>query len=76
MKLILLVLVIAIGFFANAQMIGNLVPANTATHVAVASGSWFNPSTWNVGSVPSDAAIVHIPTGTSVVYEGSSSRES
>ncbi len=51
---------------------GQLVPSNTATHTAVANGSWFTPSTWNTNTVPSDAAIVYIPMNRSVTYEGKS----
>ena len=51
---------------------GNLIPVQTATHTAIQDGSWFDAATWDVGSVPSDAAIVMIPSGTTVVYEGQS----
>jgi hypothetical protein len=50
----------------------NLVPATAATHVAVNSGSWFNPGTWANGQVPGNGAKVFIPTGVSVAYDGSS----
>ncbi len=50
----------------------NLIPSNTATHTAQQSGSWFEESTWDVGTIPSDAAIVVIPTGIHVTFEGKS----
>lgn len=50
----------------------DLVPANTATHTAVQNGSWFDSNTWNTGTVPGDAAIVVIPSGISVSYQGQS----
>lgn len=54
------------------QVLMQLVPSNAATHTVVQSGSWFAPATWNTGTVPGDAAIVHIPIGYSVGYEGQS----
>ena len=44
----------------------------SATHTAINSGSWFNPNTWNSGTVPSKGSIVHIPKNTRVTYEGAS----
>ncbi|WP_378176106.1 T9SS type A sorting domain-containing protein [Aquimarina sp. SS2-1] len=49
-----------------------LIPENTATHIAVNNGSWFSGTTWNTGTVPADAAIVHIPENISVTYQGQS----
>ena len=46
--------------------------ATMATHVAVNNGDWFNPATWANGQVPNDGALVHIPDGVSVSYEGAS----
>ena len=43
-----------------------------ATHVATRAGDWFDPGTWAGGQVPGDGAIVHIPAGVSVSYEGAS----
>lgn len=51
-----------------AHTLEDLIPLNTATR----SGSWFDPTIWDVGTVPSDAAIVVIPTGIAVDYEGQS----
>ncbi len=31
------------------------------THVAIKSGDWNDPTTWNSGTVPGEGAIVHIP---------------
>ena len=69
-KITLLLLLFSFG--ATSQVINTLIPANTATHTAVQSGSWFSPTTWNTNSVPSDAAIVDIPLGIAVTYEGQS----
>jgi len=55
-----------------SQDLMSLIPHNTATHTAVQDGSWFDASTWNSGTIPGDGAIVIIPTGKSVSYEGSS----
>lgn len=49
-----------------------LIPSNTATHTAVQSGSWFDATTWDTGTIPDDAAIVMIPSGMVVNYEGQS----
>jgi hypothetical protein len=49
-----------------------LVPVSAATHVAVKSGSWFDPTTWANGQVPGDHAKVLIPEGVTVAYDGSS----
>lgn len=43
-----------------------------ATHVAVNNGDWFDPGTWADGEVPGDGALVHVPDGVSVSYEGES----
>ncbi|MEM8752546.1 MAG: G8 domain-containing protein, partial [Pseudomonadota bacterium] len=48
----------------------DLVDAADATHRAVRSGDWFNPSTWAGGRVPGDDAKVTIPEGLSVTYSG------
>jgi hypothetical protein len=56
-----------------AHTLEDLIPLNTATHTAIRNGSWFDPTIWSTGTVPSDAAIVVIPTGISVDYEGQSS---
>lgn len=58
---------------AIAQMdLMNAIPSNLATHTATQSGSWFNASTWDAGTVPSTGAIVYIPNGVTVDYQGSS----
>ena len=46
--------------------------APNATHVAVSDGDWFDPGTWANGQVPDNGALVHIPAGVSVAYEGAS----
>lgn len=50
----------------------NALPSDLATHTAVQNGDWFSASTWDAGSVPSTGAIVFIPNGITVDYEGSS----
>ena len=52
-------------------MLHHLIPVNTATHTAQQSGSWFAESTWG-GAIPDDAAIVVIPAGISVTFDGDS----
>jgi Ca2+-binding RTX toxin-like protein len=46
--------------------------APMATHVALNNGDWFDPGTWADGEVPGDGALVHIPDGVTVSYEGES----
>ncbi|NWG71974.1 MAG: cadherin-like domain-containing protein [Parvularculaceae bacterium] len=50
----------------------NLVPVSAATHIAVKSGSWFDPTVWASGVVPGDGAKVVIPTGVVIDYDGES----
>lgn len=72
-RLLLLVLPIFITQSAISQStLMNLVPSNTATHTAIQSGDWFNVATWDTGTIPDDAAIVFIPAGFTVDYEGQS----
>lgn len=49
-----------------------IIPVETATHIAVQDGDWFDPATWSIGELPGDGAIVYIPSGLTVLYEGSS----
>ena len=51
----------------------NLATVDDATHIAVNSGSWFDPATWANGEVPGDHAKVVIPDGIVVDYDGQSS---
>lgn len=46
----------------------SLVSRSDATHMAVGSGDWFDPSIWYGGEVPGDDARVLIPEGISVDY--------
>ncbi len=71
MKLILHVL--CIFLIGTLSVYSSIIPTNTATHTAVQNGSWFSASTWDSGTIPSDAAIVVIPNGITVNYEGGSS---
>jgi hypothetical protein len=48
----------------------NLVPRAEATHIAIKSGSWFDPATWYQGRIPGDDARVLIPEGAHVTYDG------
>lgn len=59
----------------KAQHLAGLIPPNTATHTAVQNGSWFDPTTWDVGTVPGDAAIVVVPMNITVSYEGQSTAQ-
>ena len=47
-----------------------LVDPDQATHIAIASGDWFDPAIWDGGVVPSSQAKVYIPEGVSVTYGG------
>jgi hypothetical protein len=50
-----------------------LVPRAQATHIAIKSGSWFDPATWYQGRIPGDDARVLIPEGAHVTYDGEGS---
>ncbi|KJZ18503.1 LamG-like jellyroll fold domain-containing protein [Loktanella sp. S4079] len=49
-----------------------LFDVNDATHVAVSSGAWTDPSTWKGGRIPTEDAKVHIPMGIEVEYDSTS----
>ena len=72
-------LLVAIFCFSNIQNteaqtdMMNAIPSNLATHTATQNGSWFNSTTWSSGTVPGEGAIVFIPNGINVTYEGTSS---
>jgi len=51
------------------------VPIADATHISVTNGSWFNPSTWNTGTVPGPGAMVFVDSATTVTYDGVSETE-
>ncbi len=57
----------------RGQHIGTLIPNGSYTHIAVQDGDWFDTLTWASNKVPSNAAIVHIPMGKRVTYEGNNS---
>lgn len=65
--------------FAKAQTANDLIDSTMATHVAAIDGDWFNPAIWQdtngnlVNTIPATGAIVHIPQGVEVTYDGSSS---
>lgn len=52
-----------------------LVNEDDATHVSINNGSWFNSSTWNVGSVPNVNSKVVIDSGFTVTYDAVSETE-
>ncbi len=68
------VLVFALVFFNLPSQAQELIPANTATHIASQDGMWGNLSTWQnasgqpATSLPGHGSIVHIPEGTMVHY--------
>jgi Ca2+-binding RTX toxin-like protein len=49
-----------------------LVPSANATHVAIKSGAWFDPSIWQNGAVPGNSADVWIQPGIAVTYNAQS----
>ena len=74
LKLINLLFCTLLSFSISAQhTLMGLIPTNAATHTAQQSGDWFDTKTWTEGTIPEDAAIVHIPSAYTVTYEGQSS---
>lgn len=59
----------------QGQHLHHLIPHNTATHTAVQNGSWFDMSTWDANEIPKSGAIVVIPAGITVDYEGGSATD-
>lgn len=49
-----------------------LLDPSDASHVAIKSGNWSDPSTWAGGKVPGEGADVHIPEGLSIRYDSTS----
>ncbi|MDJ0662233.1 MAG: tandem-95 repeat protein, partial [Crocosphaera sp.] len=47
----------------------DLVPHSNATHIAVNSGSWFDPNTWQDGIIPNRNADVVIAQGVNIFYD-------
>ncbi|WGF87751.1 G8 domain-containing protein [Marinivivus vitaminiproducens] len=60
---------------AEHQAVLDLIKTSEVTFKAVKSGSWFSPSTWANGKVPTADAVVQIPKGMTVTYDGNSSTE-
>ncbi|MEO0361397.1 MAG: G8 domain-containing protein, partial [Pseudomonadota bacterium] len=54
---------------AEHQALNDLLKPEEASHIAVRSGDWSNPSTWEGGRVPGAGADVHIPMGVAVTYD-------
>jgi hypothetical protein len=52
----------------------NLVKHEDATHIAINNGSWFDPNTWSIGSVPNDNARVLIESNVAVTYDAVSDK--
>ncbi len=73
---------LSVVFSALLNMIAvsaqDLIPANTATHVAAQNGMWSDMSTWNdingqpATSIPRHGSIVHIPENIMVHYQQNS----
>lgn len=57
---------------AEHMAVLDLVKVADATHIAVKSGSWFDPSTWANGEIPGDGAKVVVPDGVEVLYDAES----
>ena len=53
----------------HTEQADRLANPDDATHVAIKSGDWSDPSTWEGGRVPGAEAKVHVPDGVSVVYD-------
>jgi G8 domain/RTX calcium-binding nonapeptide repeat (4 copies) len=51
------------------MMMLELVPLSQVTHIAVHSGSWFDPHTWKDGIIPDDGAHVLISKDVDVTYD-------
>ncbi len=50
----------------------NAIPTNLVTHTAQKNGDWFAADTWGTQGIPGEGAIVYIPKGITVNYQGSS----
>ncbi|OED47345.1 hypothetical protein AB838_16135 [Rhodobacteraceae bacterium (ex Bugula neritina AB1)] len=56
----------------STDMTMSIANPDDATHVAIQSGNWNDPSTWKNGKVPGTEAKVLIPMGVSVEYNSTS----
>ena len=63
----------SMGHHHNATL--GLFDPKDATHVAVKSGDWTDPKTWENGRVPGNDAKVHIPSGVEVAYDSTSNAQ-
>jgi len=52
------------------QALFDLVDDHDATHIAVASGNWGDPKTWDKNTVPADGSRVVIPANRTVTVQG------
>ena len=59
---VLLSLTITLAF-SSPGFGGFPAPPAPYTHVAISDGGWQRPENWDVGQIPGDGAIVHIPEG-------------
>ena len=62
---------ISLNSFAQMDMM-NAIPTNLVTHTAQKNGDWFAADTWGTQGIPGEGAIVYIPKGITVNYQGSS----
>ncbi|RBP52878.1 G8 domain-containing protein [Arenicella xantha] len=60
------------GTHAEHMAVLSLLTPDQASHIAVNSQDWSNPSTWSSGSVPGTGADVYIPEDISVSYDANS----
>ncbi|NEQ54632.1 MAG: hypothetical protein F6K11_31620, partial [Leptolyngbya sp. SIO3F4] len=51
------------------ESLHTLITQTDATHIAIKNGSWFDPSTWQNGQIPTDNAKVVIPKGRRIAYD-------
>ncbi|MBV1862554.1 MAG: G8 domain-containing protein [Nannocystaceae bacterium] len=56
------------GMLEEHETAMGLLDPDDATHTAVQSGSWSDPTTWSAGTVPGDGADVYIPVEVVVTY--------
>ncbi|MDC1276748.1 hypothetical protein N8Z48_01140, partial [Algibacter sp.] len=68
MRFTLSIIILLFTLNITGQSLTTLIPENTATHKAITSGSWFNASNWDSGTIPDNASIVYIPNGISINY--------
>lgn len=50
----------------------NLVPLTSVTNTVIKNGSWFDPTIWQNGVIPTNGSRVYIPDGFTVTYDAES----